>query len=280
MPPRKSIACELAAAILCGRLSKEGIINRSAALLGRRPAWLRGLAKRILAEFGEGSWPRRFRLERFMWADAGFQKTLRTPSTEVLFLSIARVGLQPKMCPAVGPRRAWKVPPLRNPGELARWLNLELNELAWFADRRTLEAKLPPGPLRHYRYRWQPKRDGSARLIESPKQRLKAIQRRVLKEILEQIPPHEAAHGFRAQRSIRTFVAPHIGRTIVLRLDLKDFFPSILRARILAIFMTAGYPERVAELLAGLCTNTIPREVTRAYPGADDLRTRRRIKLL
>src|SRR2546429_7081476 len=42
-------------------------------------------------------------------------------------------------------------------------------------------------------------------------------------------------------------------RDVVLRLDLKDFFPGILRARILAIFLTAGYPESVAEVLTGLC---------------------------
>jgi hypothetical protein len=122
-----------------------------------------------------------------------------------------------------------------------------------------LEAKLPKGPLRHYHYRWP-------RLIESPKQRLKAIQRYLLKEILERIPPHDAAHGFRVARSIQTFVAPHVGRRIVLRIDLRDFFPSIFRARILAIFLTAGYPETVARLLTGICMNTTPGEVVEQCP--------------
>jgi hypothetical protein len=184
------------------------------------------------------------------------------------------------MCPAAGPPRRWKPFPLRTVGELGEWLNLRPNELAWFADCRTLEAKLPPGPLRHYIYRWQGKRDGSLRLIEAPKQRLKSIQRLLLQAILARIPAHEAAHGFRAGRSIRSFVTPHVGRDIVLRLDLKDFFPGILRARIMAIFLTAGYPESVARVLAGLCTNSAPSEFVKAARSPADPKELRRLKLL
>ena len=77
--------------------------------------------------------------------------------------------------------------------------------------------------LQHYRYRWIRKRHGSARLIESPKPRLKMLQRRLLREIVDRIPAHDAAHGFRWERSVRTFVEPHAARPIVLKIDLvKD----------------------------------------------------------
>jgi hypothetical protein len=102
------------------------------------------------------------------------------------------------------------------------------------------------------------KRSGSLRLIEAPKPRLKQLQRRLLDEILVHIPPHDAAHGFRPGRSVTSFVAPHVGRTIVLKMDLRDFFVSITSARVMAIYLTAGYPEPVARLLTGLCTNTVP----------------------
>ena len=69
-----------------------------------------------------------------------------------------------------------------------------------------------------------------------------------------------------------SFVAPHVGRRVVLKMDLRDFFPSITAARVLAVFMTAGYPEDVARLLAGLCTNTVPREVMRAMEQASPAR--------
>ncbi len=58
-----------------------------------------------------------------------------------------------------------------------------------------------------------------------------------------------------------SFVEPHVGRAIVLKMDLRDFFVSITAARVVAMFLTAGYPEPVARLLAGLCTNTVPRAV-------------------
>jgi hypothetical protein len=102
------------------------------------------------------------------------------------------------------------------------------------------------------------KRYGCIRLVESPKPRLKSIQRQLLREILDHVPPHEAAHGFRRGRSIATFAAPHVGQAIVVRLDLADFFPCVTRARVDALFRTIGYPETIASLLAGLCTTVSP----------------------
>ena len=79
-------------------------------------------------------------------------------------------------------------------------------------------------------------------------------------------PPHEAAHGFRRGRSVRSFIAQHTGQAIVLRFDLRDFFPSVTRARMVALLLTAGYPESVALRLAGLCTARVPREVLAQRP--------------
>ena len=264
MKRRQQLAGLLAETMLAGHLEEAGLMERAAAILERRPRWLRPMVRRILTHFGPGRRPRRFRLERFIAADKGFAGDVR----KLKSICHPNRDLLPQMVPALGPPRSWPIPPLRTPGELARWLNLDLNELLWFADLRTLEGQLPDGPLRHYHYRWLAKRDGSARLIESPKQRLKAIQRHLLTRILDQIPPHEAAHGFRVGRSVGSFVAPHIHQAMVLRLDLQDFFPTITRARILATLLTAGYPERVAALLAGLCTNTTPRTVLAAFPGS------------
>jgi RNA-directed DNA polymerase len=65
------------------------------------------------------------------------------------------------------------------------------------------------------------------------------------------------------ERSIKTFAEPHTKKRVVLRLDVKDFFPSFGRARVQAFFRTAGYPERVADLLGGICTNAAPLAVWR-----------------
>jgi hypothetical protein len=146
------------------------------------------------------------------------------------------------------------------PRALAERLQLDAGALDWFADcqARGARGRTGAGPLGHYRYRWEPKRTGGARLVEAPKPRLKAIQRTLVRSLLDRIPPHEAAHGFRTGRSVRTHVAPHVGQPFVLTLDLAEFFPTITAARVGALFRTAGYPEAVARLLAGRCTNRVP----------------------
>ena len=58
-----------------------------------------------------------------------------------------------------------------------------------------------------------------------PKPHLKGLQRRILSGMLDHIPSHPAVHGFVRGRSIQTFAAPHVGRRVVLRMDLENFFP-------------------------------------------------------
>ena len=171
--------------------------------------------------------------------------------------------------------RNWDIPVIESVGVLAEWLHISPRELEWFADLRRMIARLGPkdfaGPLSHYHYRILAKDGGAVRLIEAPKQRLKLIQKQILHEILEKIPVHPAAHGFRRGRSIKTFAAPHAGQRVVVRMDLRDFFPSISAPRVQAMFRTAGYPESVANLLGGLCTNTAPRAIW-AEKGLDPMR--------
>jgi hypothetical protein len=206
---------------------------------------------------------RQTHVTEFINQDPGFRRAWRRCPLELK----ERLFEPPEMRPACGAPQSWPVPAILTPAELAGWLGIHLRELDWFADPRSREADLPDGPLRHYRYRWIRKRGGSARLIESPKPRLKELQRLILHEILDLIPPHPAAHGFHRGRSCRSFVASHVGRQVVLRMDLQDFFPSISRARVLALFLTAGYPEAVALMLAGLCTNSVPPEIWEHPPG-------------
>jgi hypothetical protein len=76
---------------------------------------------------------------------------------------------------------------------------------------------------------------------------------------------HAAAHGFVRGRSARTHAAPHAGRRVVVRVDLEDFFAGVTAARVFGIFRAAGYPEGVAHVLTGLCTNAVP--VSESVPG-------------
>ena len=156
----------------------------------------------------------------------------------------------------------WSVPVIESISGLADWLGLSVCELAWFADLKGIERKsLDRSKLMHYNYRFFTKHSGSVRLIESPKPRLKELQRQILTLILNKIPVHPSTHGFVRGRSIRTFVTPHVEQRVVLRMDLQNFFPSIRAARVQTIFRMMGYPELVADSLGGICTNAAPRRI-------------------
>jgi hypothetical protein len=122
--------------------------------------------------------------------------------------------------------------------------------------------------LRNYRYAAVPRRSGLPRVIEAPKLRLKEVQRWILREVLDQIPVHEAAHGFARGRSVIEHARRHSGRQVILRLDLADFFASVAAGRVFGIFRTAGYEPAVAHALTGLTTNVVPQHVWTVIHGA------------
>ena len=150
--------------------------------------------------------------------------------------------------------------------ELEAWLELDEGLLAWLADRRGLNRLAPPGPLHHYRVAWRARPGRLPRLLEAPAPRLKGVQRKILREVLDRIPPHDAAHGFVRGRSVLTHAALHQGQRVVARVDLDSFFTHVPTARALGLFRTVGYPPEVATTLLALCTTRTPERVLREAP--------------
>jgi hypothetical protein len=155
----------------------------------------------------------------------------------------------------------WPVTPLGSVSDLRDLLGLDHGELMWLADSRQLERTVSEERLRHYRYRWATKSNGGVRLIEEPKPLLTHLQRVLVREILDRIPAHDAAHGFRSGRSAITYASTHAGQAVVIHLDLEDFFGTVTARRVFGIFRSCGYPENVAHLLTALTTNSIPRSL-------------------
>jgi RNA-directed DNA polymerase len=251
-----AVARALSAAFVAGELDVDGLVARGSEVFGRRWRWLRPVARRLSTAFSGQTRPRQTAIADMLLADRGFRNACRKHE-----LHVANWLPPPATMCSVPVAGAWSVPSICTAGQLADWLGVSAGELEWFADTRGLEFKRCQERLRHYHYRPVAKRFGSVRLIEAPKPRLKEIQRCILTGILNHIPVHSAAHGFRRNGSIISFSAPHVGRAVVLKIDLQDFFPSIRAARIQALFRTVGYPENVADLLAGLCTNATPCDV-------------------
>jgi RNA-directed DNA polymerase len=263
----------LARSILAGDAGVDSTAARLSATLGKRWRWLKPLAQRYLEQFGAAMRPARRDVVAFLKNDAGLRRAQAKHRRE---LKIAQWIQQPVHMRPAEAARAWPIPQIETIGALAEWLEISATELEWFADLRRMCARPGDGrhgaPNAHYHYRVLAKPGGSIRLIESPKTRLKGLQRRILSGILEKFPVHAAAHGFVKAHSILTFAAPHVGRDVVLRMDLKDFFPSISGPRVRALFRTAGYPEPVADRLAGVCTNSVPGTLWRSVAkGLDPL---------
>lgn len=113
-----------------------------------------------------------------------------------------------------------------------------------------------------------PKKHGEPRKICAPKWQLRSVQRKILEEILYRIPVHSAAHGFVPGRSTRTNAEPHVGKRIVVKFDLQNFFPTIHHFRAVGLFVSLGYEysngrfsnedrsAQIAPTLARLCMYT------------------------
>ncbi len=158
------------------------------------------------------------------------------------------------------------LPVFRTPEQLADWLGVPLKKVAWLVHR--FSAGRPASVEQaHYHFSWLKKKSGGWRLIESPKQTLKQAQVKILREILDRVPTHSAAHGFVTGRSILTNAKPHVGHATLVKLDLSNFYATVGFSRVVAIFRALGYSREAAIWLGLLTTSAIPGNM--AFPARD-----------
>jgi retron-type reverse transcriptase len=149
----------------------------------------------------------------------------------------------------------WGLVDFHNHRALAQSMAVTTGELRFLAYGRKVSK------ISHYRRFLMPKKRGGHRLISAPMPRLKQAQRWILVQILEKVALHDAAHGFRQERSILTNASPHCGAPLVINLDLRDFFPNVSWKRVYGLFLALGYSRSVATIFAQLCTEPPIEEV-------------------
>lgn len=255
---RSDLARALAAGFLGGEWTRQGLVESGAVVLGRRPRWLSPLAGQTIAVYPRAPVDRP-----------------RELATNIASLPAAAKAMHaaPVAQPVAATRmltNRWRLPVLEGLDHVASFFDVDPGELDWFSDPRRLARSASDPPLQHYRVSHRPAPSGAVRVLEAPKPRLRAIQRRLLREVVSLIPPHDAARGFRPGGSVRSYAAPHASRPVVLHLDLEAFFASVTVSRIYGIWRTAGYPEPVAHCLSGLVTCVLPRSAWRAVPAPTD----------
>jgi RNA-directed DNA polymerase len=264
MNAAERVARNLAAALLAGAWTRSDLLQRTEAVLGRRTSEAQhALVDALLDGVTTDYPPSPPRLTALLVRAPAFQQAaaaqIKNPR------SVQPVLEYPTFAPA--PRFAdLAVPRLATPGDLAEWLALSIEQLDWLSDARRQHGATDTPILQHYRYAFVPKKTGVPRLIEIPKPNLMAIQRRILHEILDLVPTHESAHGFVAGRSCLSAAQVHAGESIVVTVDLKDFFLNTRLSRVHHIFRSLGYPWAVARVVTGLCSSCTPRSVFSRLP--------------
>lgn len=266
----REVALGLARAFLAGQHSPSELRERGSRALGRPWPWLTSLCLRIHFDFRD-VWHSGIveDLTALILDDQRFRGAFRGGSDTPRLRT--HYPWHPVMAPPPAPFSGLAIPALATPGELADWLGITPNQLDWFAGRSGIDRPGHPARFRHYRYQWQPKRQGGWRLIEAPKTRLRDLQRLILRGILDLLPPHSAAHGCVRGRSVISNASQHLAAPLLLKLDLRDFFPSIPGGRVFALFRTLGYPAATARYLAEISTHRAPAEVLRDAPTEDYL---------
>lgn len=136
------------------------------------------------------------------------------------------------------------IPPIFEFSHLADLVGIEYATLANITSR----------PQDFYRTFAIPKRSGGIRKIDTPRPILMQIQRWLLDQIVSKSSVSEQAHGFVVGRSIITNARTHLGCRELLKMDLRDFFPSVTASTVHHIFKDMGYPPNVCRALSRLVT--------------------------
>lgn len=138
---------------------------------------------------------------------------------------------------------AHRVPVIFEFGDLAELLGRTTGYLAFAVN----------APRSHYRIFDIPKRRGGKRRIAAPYPALLDCQRWINSNILGKCRLHRCCHGFNPKKSIKTNALVHVGQDEILKIDIRDFFPSIKIERVISVFRNFGYSPDVSFYLASLC---------------------------
>lgn len=184
------------------------------------------------------------------------ERIARRRQTDIVFLGRGVSGRLGERESRVEDLERAGLPVLSQPADVAQALGLSIPRLRWLAFHSTAATRV------HYVSFTIPKRSGGHRQLSAPHRTLAGAQSWILDNILARLPTDDAAHGFVPSRSILTNAQPHVGRSVVVNLDLEGFFPSVGFPRVRRVFERVGYSPAVATVLALICTECPRRTVT------------------
>lgn len=106
----------------------------------------------------------------------------------------------------------------------------------------------------HYHRVQLPKKGSGTRNLSVPDGLLKAIQRRIVEVLLFPMPVSQYAKAYRFGSSTTRNAGPHVGKKVVLKLDILHFFDSVRYSVVKDLaFPREIYGENIRILLTMLC---------------------------
>lgn len=105
------------------------------------------------------------------------------------------------------------------------------------------------------------KKTGGLRFLNAPGKTLKNIQKRILKNVLEEKKTSKYSYAYIKGCSIIDNAKPHINKNKIVKLDIKDFFNNVNFNMVYnTCFNETLYPKKLGMLLTNLCiyNNSLP----------------------
>lgn len=110
-----------------------------------------------------------------------------------------------------------------------------------FMSRNELMSFALSAPYRYKRYYIEKRNSEQKRLIAHPSKELKYIQRLIVKVLDTELPIHDDATAYRKGSSIKLNAQKHSGNCYFLKMDFKEFFPSITPSVFFRELSAAGF---------------------------------------
>lgn len=106
----------------------------------------------------------------------------------------------------------------------------------------------------HYRTRKIPKSNGETRTLNVPDGFMKAIQRSIAEKLLAYEYVSKYAFAYKSGASTVSNAKPHLGNSMVIKMDIRHFFDSITYPMVKEkVFKADKYSEAIRILLSILC---------------------------
>ena len=119
-----------------------------------------------------------------------------------------------------------------------------------------LTSIIKTAPLRYKKF-YIKKRNGTLREVAQPAREVKLIQRWLVNQLEQTLPVSHASTAYKKDASIKKNATLHINSRYLLKMDFKDFFPSITALDIkkhLNKYCGSYYDQEAIDLIVQACT--------------------------